>query len=347
MKYLFFLFAVLSGHHVLHAQHVFFKSNQTFTEKTLETFYSSIALQGNLLLFNANDYELYAYNKNTGTLQWQQRLNWKSDVAPFFAQGYVWANGNNEVLQLDTATGKVKKATVIVRMDTQPTIIDGVLYSTGIYDAGCLFAYDLKHDSMLWSRFIAHGIAQTPFYLPNKIITNAEGNHWIEVGYKGNLLDTLCEKEEVGYPSELSCAKSFLLRTHDGKEITGKLATKLDENDNGLEQVFYTPEKTFVINDDKLFVIGNKGKLQLEKSLDALADGLETVYNDEVKILKGDKQTIWLHLGNHILHYNFAKKKALRSINLESWAPHQVLLDDSKIWLISSNDGLLYGLNMD
>lgn len=177
MKYLFFLALIFASHNGLHAQKVFFKSHQTFDKKELETFYSSIALHGDLLLFNANNYELYAYNKTTGTLNWQQRLNWKSDIAPFFAAGSIWANGNNEVLQLDSATGKVKKATVIARMDTQPAIINGVLYSTGLYDAGCLFAYDLKGDTMLWNRFIAHGIAQTPFYLPSKIITNAEGNN--------------------------------------------------------------------------------------------------------------------------------------------------------------------------
>lgn len=167
------------------------------------------------------------------------------------------------------------------------------------------------------------------------------------MAYSGQLLDSLCDKEETDYPSELSCAKQFLLRTHDGKEIKGKLAERLDRNESSLEQVYYTEQKTFVINNDKLFVIGKKGKLQLEKSIDDLSDGLETAYDDEKKILKGDNETVWLHLGNFLLHYNFAKKKTLRTIDLQQWAPHQVLLDGSDIWLISSNDGQLYGLHME
>lgn len=346
MKYIFILLLIM-GSHGLRAQKVFFKSNHSFTEENKKNFYSSIALQNNLVLFNANDYQLYAYDKNSGALLWQQQLDWKSDYAPFFADGSIWANAKNEVLKIDTATGKVKKATPIGRMDTQPTVINGVLYSTGLYDAGCLFAYDLKQDTMLWSRFIAHGIAQTPYYLPNTIIANAEGSNWIEVNFKGQLTDTTCENEEINYPSELSCAKQFLLRTHDGKEIRGKLASKLDENDSGIEHLFYTSKNTFIINNDKLFVIGNKGKLQLQKSLDDLSGEIETDYDSKLNFLGADNETVWLHLGNYILHYNFAKKKALRTIDLQQWAPHQVVLDDSKIWLISSNDGLLYGLTID
>jgi len=347
MKYTALLLLMLTGSLGLSAQKVFFKSNQNFTESQLESFYSSLTIKDSLLLFNANDYHLYAYNKSTGALQWQQRINRKSDIAPFWVNGTIWVNAKDEVQQLDAATGAVKKATPIARMDTPPTIINGVLYSTGIYDAGSLFAYDLKADTVLWSRFIAHGISQTPYYLPNQIIANAEGNNWMEVGYNGKLLNAACEGEEVEYPSELSCVKKFLLRTHDGLEIKDKLAQKIGENYNGVEQLFYTAQNTFIINNSQLFVLGNKAKLLLQKDLADLSSELETDYESKVQILQADKETVWLHLGNYVLQYNFAKKKAVRTINLEEWAPHQVLLDNNQLWLISTNDGLLYGLHID
>ncbi len=347
MRYPILLLVVLSTSLLASAQKVFFKSAQTFSKDNTKTFYSSIALQNNLLLFNANDYKLYAYDKNTGQLKWQHKLDWKSDIAPFFVQNTIWANGNDEVLQLDTATGKPLKAIAISRMDTKPTIINNVLYGTGIYNAGCLFAYDLQQDSVLWSRFIAHGIAQTPHYLPGHIIANAEGNNWLEVAYNGKLLNAACEEEEAHFPSELSCAKKYLLRTHDGKEIKGKLALKIDKNDYGVEQTFHAPHATFIINKNMLFVIGNKLKLKLEKDLEQLAPGIDPAYGSTVQILQAAKETVWLHLGDHLLEYNYIKKKKVRAINLSTWAPHQVLLDENKIWLISSTDGLLYGVTID
>ena len=160
-------------------------------------------------------------------------------------------------------------------------------------------------------------------------------------------MDTICDKEKINYPSELSCAKQFLLRTHNGKEVKGKLALQLDENDSGIEHLFYTSKNTFIINNDKLFVIGNKGKLQLQKGLDDLSDEIETDYDSKLNFLGADNETVWLHLGNYILHYNFAKKKPLRTIDLKNWEPHHVVLDGAHVWLISSIDGLLYGLTID
>ena len=347
MKYFCLLLTAFAASFTLSAQKVFFKSAQTFTAEELKPFYASIAIQDDLLIFNANDYKLYAYNKNTGAPKWTQQLNWKSDIAPFFAGNTIWANGKNEVLQLDTATGKRINTLDIERFDTQPIIINNVLYGTGIYEAGCLFAYDLRTDTMRWSRFIAHGIAQTPYYLPNHVIASIEGDSWIEVDYQGKYVNAACETREEDEDPETTCYKTFLTRTHDGMEIKGRLAHKIDKSGYGMEQVFYTPEKTFILNKNRLYVFGNKLQLQLEKELEKLSPKVELTYGSTAKIIKADNQQVWLHLGNYILQYNYLKKKAMQTINLEAWLPHQLLLDGNHLWLVSGKDGLLYGLTLD
>ena len=52
-----------------YSQEEFFRSRQVFTDKQLAKFYSSITIHKNLVLFNANDHHLYAYNKNNGSLR--------------------------------------------------------------------------------------------------------------------------------------------------------------------------------------------------------------------------------------------------------------------------------------
>ena len=45
------------------SQQVFFRSGQTFSKDNMREFYSSVAIEDDLILFNANDYKVYAYRK--------------------------------------------------------------------------------------------------------------------------------------------------------------------------------------------------------------------------------------------------------------------------------------------
>lgn len=74
------------------SQKVFFKSAQAFSEEQLNNFYSSIAIDNDLLLFNASDYKLYAYNKKDTALLWTHDANYKSNIDPVVGEGFVWTS---------------------------------------------------------------------------------------------------------------------------------------------------------------------------------------------------------------------------------------------------------------
>jgi outer membrane protein assembly factor BamB len=177
------LFFTLSGT----TQQVFFKSAQAFDKEMLADFYGSITLQGNLLLFNATDFQLYAYDANTGSHKWSYKLNRKSNIPPFPVQNRIWANSKDEVVQLDTATGALVKKLTLTSLLTKPVVKGDIVYATGIYDGGCLYAYDMMSDSVLWKRYLAHGCSVEPYYLSDKIVANREGSDWIEIAYSGRL----------------------------------------------------------------------------------------------------------------------------------------------------------------
>lgn len=59
---------LLSAYMPICAQTEFFKSKIIFSESHLLEFYSSFSIDSNQIYFNANDYELYAYSKKTGSL---------------------------------------------------------------------------------------------------------------------------------------------------------------------------------------------------------------------------------------------------------------------------------------
>src|SRR6187431_3398200 len=74
-----------------YSQKEFFRSQQVFTDKQLASFYSSITLHNDLVLFNANDHHLYAYNKKDGSLQWSYDANYKTSIPVFVKDSIVYA----------------------------------------------------------------------------------------------------------------------------------------------------------------------------------------------------------------------------------------------------------------
>ena len=325
------------------AQEVFFKSTQSYTGKELGTFYASITLQHNLLLFNAPDYHLYAYDVNNATEKWNYYLNRKSDIPPFFSANTILANNDEQVIQLDTASGALLKSIPVTRLETAPITKNGILYGTGIYDGGSLFAYHLEKDTLLWKIFLAHGVSEKPYYLPDKIIANAEGNNWLEVAYTGSLTDTTCKPLKDEFPSELPCVKKFLALTHDGKEIRGKMAEKMGEPERS--NIWYTAKNTILVNHEQLFILGNNLTLKLAQPLSYFTDNME-VSGGPAKILHVDEATLWMLYNDRLIEYNFRKKTLTKTTDLSSWSPHQAILKNNRLWLISRKDGLLYGINI-
>jgi len=342
MKKLAVLIFIISCSVILKAQTVFFKSHKTFTAENMKNFYSSVSINENIILFNAPDYQLYAYDKKSGRLDWTFDLQRKSDIPPFFVADYIWVNSKEGTLQLNKATGKINRKLDFERVDTRPIVKNSIVYATGIYDAGVLFAYDMTSDSVLWHRFLAHGCSVEPYYLNEKIIANGEGDQWLDVSYNGSIAKG-CEIEEGSFPEQMPCIKRFLALTHDQKEIKGKLAKKIEGNEYNQPVFYHTTNHTLAFNDGNLFVIGKSLKLKSQISLQTFSDSLQNVGDGQ--ILKADNELVWLMYNEHLVVFNYIKKKMVNIIDLRKWAPHNPVIDENNLWLISRNDGLLYGLS--
>lgn len=330
----------------MQGQKVFFQSAQSYTQEQLADLYASLTVQGNLLLFNAPDYHLYAYDKSTGALKWTTPLGWKSNTPPFFVEDYILTNNNKEqVVKIDTATGKPVKTLPFWNISSQPLVRDGLLYTTAIYDAGNLLAYDPVQDSVIWFRFLAHGIDQQPYYEASRIWANGEGDTWFEFNYQGRNLSPACDSTEAGAPWTPSCSQAFLALTHDGKKITAPWAKKLGLSEYDRPQVLYTPRATLLLGEGTLHTIGKGLKRKASTPLHTLLpEEAEEDALSPTHLLRAAGDSVWLLYNHRLIVYNFRKKRMLRSVDLSAWQPHAPLLDAGRLWFVSQKDGLLYGV---
>ncbi len=346
-KYYFTSFILLLIATSAFPQKEFFRSQQGFTKKQMNSFFSSVTIHDSLVIFNANDYHLYAYNKKDGLLKWSVETNYKTSIPAFVEGNIIYAGiSKNEVhqaAQFDLANGNLIKALPFGPLATKPLIKNGMLYGTAIYNFGCMLAYNLKKDTVTWSRFIAHGFSRQPYYFENEIWANAEASNWVRLGYDGVLLDTACTDKATIFVENIPCVKIFTALTHDGLEIKGKLSEEIFGTDFfDLPEIITTDNFTLILNGDKLSLISKKLKIKQQVEVSSLAEDLADNYT--TKLLKADDEHIWLLYSDHLLQYNHKTKKLIRSTDLTNWQPNSVLLDEGNAWLISGKDGLLYGL---
>jgi PQQ-like domain len=331
------------------AQKEFFRSQQVFTKEQMISFYSSVTIHDGLVIFNANDYHLYAYNKKDGSLKWSVETNYKSMIPVFVQDSTIYAAVSkkevHQAAQFNLADGKLIKALPFGPLATKPLVKNGMLYGTAIYNFGCILAYDLKKDTVVWSRFIAHGFSLQPYFQENRILANAEGDNWVALGYDGILLDTTCVKKASMYVEDIPCVKKFIALTHDGLEIKEKLAADILGADiYGQPEMLRSEKFTFILYDEKLTILSGKLKVKQQVQVSSLAEDLEGYI--DIKLLKADDENIWIFYNNHLLQYNHKTKKLVGLTNLTAWQPTSVLLDEENIWLVSGKDGLLYGLSL-
>jgi hypothetical protein len=335
-----------------YSQKEFFRSKQSFTPEQLSIFYSSISLHGDQLLFIANDYNLYAYKRSTGEQQWVSSLGYKTTRQCFVADGLIYApyhiDKQERTAMLDSATGKLIRLLPLGPLETKPIMRNGILYGTAIYDKGVLFAYDVKADSLLWNRFVAHGVSEQPYYFANYIQANAEAYNWIRVNYQGQLMDTTCKTRASIFVEDIPCIRVFNALTHDGYELDEKFSEKIfaDKEAITIDNTLKGLRQTFVLKDDKLIIIGNKKKLEKTVELTSLfPDTAGERSNGLDQLLLATENTLSLIYKEELLVYDHRKHKLETTIDLSGWQPSQVLPDGNKIWLISRKDGLLYGIS--
>ncbi len=340
MKSTILFFCLFGFYTIASGQQIFFTSPVP-QKKDDRRFYSSIRMQNDLLLFNANDYYLYAYDKNTQQLKWSYYLNWKSDRAPFIVNNQVWCQTTeNEMVRLNAATGDTLTPLPMAYVLTTPFIKNNKAYFTCLFYGGSLTCYDLVADSVQWNKFIAHGCEKQAYFFADRIIANAEGYNWIAFDYNGNFKDKECEGKEYNFPGELPCAEQFGLLTHDNKKFNSELL------ENGYDyrepDVLRTSSNTFILSTEHLMVIGDKLKIKEEIAISSLGDSLEI--GGYFKILSATNKEISFIHSNHFFRYDLPAKKLVKDIDLTNYIPHQALLEENRLWMIAEKDGLLYGM---
>lgn len=331
-------------------QKAFFQSGQEFTPKQLSKFYSSVSVAGDRVFFLANDYSLYVYNKTSGQLQWKYEAGYKTTQPVFVHDSIVYApvysNEQEFSAQLNINSGQLIKTLPFGPLLTDPVVRDGILYGTAIYNFGCILAYDIKKDTVTWSRFIAHGCSKQPYYFEDGIIANAESDNWFALGYNAVFTDTLCKEKNEIYVEGIPCIRNFMALSHDRQEISETTVPGLSEDGfSGMPAVTSSTKFTFVLSGEKLHVFGNKLKEKMVVKLSALSPKFAGE-NLEAKLIKADDENVWILVNDHLLQYDHKKKRIIKLSDLSSWNPSQLVIDNDTLWVISRKDGRLYGITI-
>lgn len=321
-----------------------YKSNFQFDDFQSEKLLGSLLIANNTILFNASNYKIHAIDKDNLKPTWETYVGRKSNSAPYlYNSTFFYTNYKNEItscMQYDLATGEKIKKLPFESINSKPNFVNNIIYCTVLADGGKLLAYDLEENKIVWQKNIGHGVDSQPVYLKNKIIANAKDDNWFEIDYNGNFLKTK-SKTQTHIDTTSFFVKNYKFLTHDGKEITQDFLnnSKIPYSDYKTKT---NEQNTFILTDDQLLVLGNNKKkvLQLDLIIEFPTD--DFVYDAHYAILTTTSEGIWFCYQNQLVHYDFKNNKCLRKVALSKWNPHQIVLENRTIWLISKNDGQLY-----
>lgn len=332
-----------------HSQTQLYKSSlKLFGFSPEEDYYSSIAMKGNVIVFNAPNYHLYGIDKTNYKTLYDIEVNTMSNKPAYFHQETffygTYKNQESKVVQFDLHSGNVIKELPFESIDTQPHLIGNTLYLTGLQSGGRLFAYDIEKNQTLWDKFIGHGSDYEPDYQKDKIVVSVDKTWWSHLDYQGKHVPMESKKSfEIDDTPYFVIEYEFL--THDEKEISQEF---LWENQLTRHySIKKTKNQTFVLSNNRLMILGNNKKVMLNADLSSVWFNDSEERGTLKKILQVDDKTIWLINQNQLVQYDFKKEKILRTINLDAWRPQQLILDNRTIWLISRNDGQLYALDFE
>jgi hypothetical protein len=341
------LLSILFTAITLSAQTQFFRSDIPLTEKHMENFSSTVTVDNNRIYFIANDYALYCFGKETNTLEWKTDLNWKTSQEPYILGDTLFTGHYNleytNAAMFNTKTGNLIKHLPFDPIATQPHLKNAILYCTAIGYGGEIIAYDTQNDTVAWRRFISHGVSTQPVYLKDKIIANAEDTNWFELGYDNKLLGKC--NNPAGFVEDITCVKNYRFLSHDGKEVTDKLLEEYFGYEGyGLEK-YFTTTNTFIMGSEALVILGKK--LKVRNSITLYYEENEMQFSNYYKILQADDKNVWCLSNNMVLVYALSGKEPVKKYNLAKWSPYRAVMDGNILWLVSRNDGQLYGLALE
>lgn len=116
---------------------------------------------------------------------------------------------------------------------------------------------------------------------------------------------------------------------------------------NSEKQAQINDKPTFTLTQKQLLIFANSKKKVLQLDLETEFPTDDFIPDAHTAILATTAESVWFCYQNSLVHYDFKNKKRLRKVNLSNWNPYQILLDNRTIWLISKNDGQLYGLDFE
>jgi len=343
----FFILIVLFFSISVAAQTEFFHSKINLSENKLEEFYSSFSIDDAQVYFNANDYQVYAYDKKTGDLNWSYYSGYKTNTAPISVQEKLFSRiTDGKLLQMNPKNGDTIQTLKIEKLYTPPFFKDNIMYCAAILPeiGGAILAYDLNTNNILWQKYIGHGASYQPYFLKDKIVARFEDMFWFELDYNGNALDKSenCYSKNTEPPfEEYFCNIQYDIVNQYHKDLATKNVT-IDET-----KYYYGANETVVLKGNNLKIINNKNKVATEISIDKIITLLETEANDYTAILKVEENTVWFIYENILAVYDFKNNKTVKAFDLSKWNPHQVILDGNNLWLISRKDGELVGLKLE
>ena len=149
------------------------------------------------------------------------------------------------------------------------------------------------------------------------------------------------------FVNDIPCIKNFRYLTHDEKEIDESFLNKhLGETEN--LKFFSNQELTVIMGSENLIIIGNNKKIKNKINFLDLIQSYENESNTYKGIIKIEGNNIWFFFENNLVSYDLKTEKAKKIINLSKWKVHQLILenDNSVAWIISKNDGQLYGIKL-
>lgn len=309
----------------------------------------SIIIAGDNVLFNAPNQKMYSIDKKEGKINWEIDAVTNSKTVPypynntFFYEEYH--NGVTRVVQFNSNTGGKIKDLPFTSLNTKPFFLNNIMYSTALADGGLLVAYNMDENKIVWQKNIGFGADVQPVYLKDKIIVNAEDDNWFEIGYDGNFLKTK-SKKHIYLDTTQIFIKNYKFLTHDSKEITRDFLKK-NKLSNADYQTKTNDTHTFVLSENQLLILGNNRKkvLQLHLEKEFPTDDFST--DTYRSILALQPESVWFCYQNFLIQYDFINKKRLRKVDLTKWNPQQILLENRTMWLISGNNGQLYGFDFE
>lgn len=341
---IFLLFCLLAfSTTVSLSQTVFFKSDIAFRENDFHDFYSAVKVGDQHILFTANDFTLHTYNKKSGKAGWAFDLRYKEDRPVKIMDNSVLAKSGEVTIRIDLGTGKIQDTLQGLEIYTDPIFKGDVMYASGLYDGGSVFAYDLQEGKLLWNHFISDGCQVKPYYDKDAIYANMDGTQWLKISYDGKLMNCT---DSASVSDDLvadSCFEDFSLITHDGYKLSEQKLMKMFGQSIYSKQVLYSAYHTFVFQElgSKVLVVGKKMK---KAALINLVDVFGTPYFDLDKILQVDDTRIWISLFSEVYTYDFVSRKVVKKMDLSSWEPYSIQMDGEDYWVISRKDGQLYGI---